>query len=108
MPRISFPRDGISTTLRISSFSQLISKSFNVENADVSVKHGYYEQFYVQIYSSEDYLIDLTSTFINLHNIAKEPNYEKRNAAKGLSYENCVLHNLLRQLSLHKWNVDEH
>ena len=49
---------------------------FNAENIDVSVKHGYYEQFYLQqlvsenvhfqIDSSEFYFIDLTSIYIDL------------------------------------------
>ena len=50
---------------------------FNAENIDVSVKHGYYEEFYLQqplsknvhfqIYSNEDYFIEMNSTFIDLN-----------------------------------------
>ena len=84
---------------------------FNAENVDVSVKHGYYEQFYpqqplsenvhFQIYSNEDYFIDLNSTFIDLNVIVKKSNNEKPGATEGLSYENCVLHNLFRQISVY-------
>jgi len=55
-----------------------------VEEIDLRVKHGYYEQFYplqpfsenvhFQIYSNEDCFIDLTSTFINLHVTVKKSN----------------------------------
>ena len=51
---------------------------------DGSIVHGYYEQFYpqqllseivhLQIYSSEDYFTDLTSTLIYLHEIVKKSN----------------------------------
>jgi hypothetical protein len=49
---------------------------FNAENVDVSVEHGYYEQFYPQqpssdnihsqIYSNEDYFMDMFLTLIDL------------------------------------------
>ena len=55
---------------------------FNHENVDVSVKHGYYEQFhpqqplseslYLQIFSSEDFFIVLSSTFIDLNIVVKK------------------------------------
>jgi len=55
---------------------------FNAQNVDVSLKHGYFERFYpqeplsdnfhFQIYSSEDYFIDLNSTFIDLHGTVKK------------------------------------
>ena len=71
----------------------------------MSVKHGYYEQFYpqnslsgyvdFQIYSSEDF-IDLTSIYIDLQVIVDESNIEIPNAVEGLSYENCVLNSLFR------------
>ena len=67
----------------------------NAENVVVSVKHGYYGQFYpqqplsenvhFQIYSNEDYFIDLTSTFIDLNVIVKKYNNEQPSAAVGLS-----------------------
>ena len=72
----------------------------------MSVKHVYYEQFYpkqplsknvhFQIYSSEDYFIDLNSTFIYFDVIVEKSNNEKPSAAEDLSYENCVLYNLFR------------
>ena len=50
----------------------------------MSIKHGYYEQFYpqkplsenvhFQIYSSENYFIDLISAFIDLQVIIKKSN----------------------------------
>ena len=53
----------------------------NSKNNNESVKHGYYEQFYpeqllseniyFQIYSNEDYFIDFSSTFTDLHMILK-------------------------------------
>ena len=74
----------------------------------MSVKHGYYEQFYPQqplsetknfeIYFSEDYFIDLTSKFIDLYVTVKKSNSEKPIAAERLSYEKSVLNNLCRQL----------
>ena len=61
---------------------------FNAENVDVSVKHGYYGQFYPQqplsenvhfpIYYSEDYFIDLNSRFIDLHVIFQKSNNENK------------------------------
>ena len=61
----------------------------------MKVKHGCYEQIYpqqplsesehFQIYSSEDYFIDLASTLIDLYVIAKTSNNEKLSAAEGLS-----------------------
>ena len=55
---------------------------FNAENVGVSVKHGYYEQFYpqkplsenihFQIYSNEDYFLDFSSRFIDLHLILRK------------------------------------
>ena len=59
------------------------------------------ENVYFQIYSSEYYFIDLTSTFIDLNVIIRKSNNEKPSAAEGLSYENCVLHNLFRQISVY-------
>ena len=64
----------------------------------MSVKFGCYEQFYqqqplsenihFQIYSSDEYFIDLTSTFIDLHVIVEKSKYEKPSVAEGLSYQN--------------------
>ena len=61
---------------------------FNAENIHVSVRHGYYEQFYpqqplsenlhFQIYSSEDYSIDLTSKIIDLHVMVKNLTIENQ------------------------------
>ena len=55
---------------------------FNAENVDVSVKHRYYKQFFpqpplsgnvhFQIFASEDYFMDFTSTFIDLHVIVEK------------------------------------
>ena len=74
---------------------------FNAENVDVSVKYGYYEQFYpqkpmsenvhYQTYSSNNYFIDLTATFLDLHTIVKKSNNEKPNAAWGFSYQYFAL-----------------
>ena len=44
--------------------------------------------------------IVLTSTFIDLNLIVKNSNSEKPSTPKGLSYENCVLHNLFMQMSV--------
>jgi hypothetical protein len=77
----------------------------------VSVKHGYYEQFYLQqplsengffqIYASEDCFIDLSSTFIDLCVIVKKFDHEKPSAAEELSYEKCVQHDLFRQITFY-------
>jgi len=66
---------------------------FSAENVDVSVKYGYYEQFHpqqqlsenvdFQIYSSEDHIINLTSTFIDVHLTIKKFNNENLRAAEG-------------------------
>jgi hypothetical protein len=71
----------------------------------------YYEQFYpqqklsesvhFQIDINEDYFIDFTSTFINLNVIVKKFSNEKPSIAEELSYENCLLHNLFRQISVY-------
>ena len=52
-----------------------------------------------QIYSSEGYFIDLTSHFKS-DKIVKKSNNGKPSAAKGLSYGNCVLHNLFMPISI--------
>jgi hypothetical protein len=75
---------------------------FNAENIDFSVKPEHFEQFYpqqtlfenihFQIYSNEDYFIDLTSIFIDLKAIVKKFNNDKPSAADGLSYEKCILY----------------
>ena len=84
---------------------------FNPEVVDVSVKHGYYEQFcpqqplsenmHFQICSSEGYFIDLNSTFIDLHLIVQKTTNEEPRVTVGISCENCVLHNLFRQISVY-------
>ena len=84
---------------------------FNAENVDLSSKQGYYEQFYpqkslsgtihFQIYSSEDYFMDFTSTFIHLLVVVRKSKNEKQSAAEELSYENCVLNNLFRQIRVY-------
>ena len=63
----------------------------------MSVKQGYYEQFYLQqplaenvhfqIYTSENYFIDLTSTLIDLRMIVKKYIEEKPTIAEGWRYE---------------------
>ena len=73
---------------------------FNAENVDVSVKHGYYEQFYpqqplsenvhFQIYSNEDYFIDLNSTFIDLNVIVKKSNNKKQVPPRGYLRKLCT------------------
>jgi len=84
---------------------------FNAENVDVSVKYGYYEQFHpqqplsenihFQIFSNEDYFIDLSSTFIDLNVVVKKKSDNTTpNAGDGLSYENCILHNLFKQINV--------
>ena len=84
---------------------------FNTENVDLSVKHGYYEQFYSQLlsenedfqtYSSEEDFIDLTSTIIDLQVIVKTSQNEKPSPAEELSHEYCVLNNLFKQKCLYK------
>jgi hypothetical protein len=81
----------------------------NHENVDVSVKHGYYEQFhpqpplsenlYLQIFSGEDFFIVLSSTFIDLNIVVKKKSDNQTPiATDGLSYKNCILHNLLKKL----------
>jgi hypothetical protein len=85
---------------------------FNAENVDVSVKHGYYEQFHpqqplsenihFQIFSNEDYFIDLSSTFIDLNVVVKKKSDNQTpSAVDGVSYENCILHNLFRQINVY-------
>ena len=85
-----------------------VNSSLNFSNAEhfnVSVKHGYYEQFYpqqplsenvpFQIYSSKDYFIDLTSAFLVLHVIVKKLTVKNQVQPRGYS----VMHNLHRQIS---------
>jgi hypothetical protein len=85
---------------------------FNAESVDVSVKHGYYEQFYpqqplsenihFQIYSNEDYFIDLSSTFIDLKVVVrKKSDNSPPSNVDGLSYENGILHNLFKQICVY-------
>ena len=59
------------------------------------------ENVYFQIYSSEEHVIDLTFTFIDLQVILKKSNNEKPSAAEGLLNEICVLHSLFRQISVY-------
>jgi hypothetical protein len=84
---------------------------FNAENVDVSVKYRYYEQFHPQqplsenipfkVFSNEDYFIDLSSKFIDLNVVVKKKSENTIPiASDGLSYENCILHNLFKQINV--------
>jgi hypothetical protein len=86
-----------------------------------SVKYGKYEQFHpqqplsgnihFQIFSNEDYFIDLSSTFIDLNVVVKKMSDNTTpTAANGLSYENCILQNLFKQINWDRhWamNIDQ-
>ena len=87
------------------SYPSIISSLslFNAENIDVSVRHGYCEQIYpkeplsetihFQIYSNEDYFVDMSSTFIDLHVVVKKSDNEMPILTDGIPYENFELHN---------------
>ena len=94
------------------------SSVFNAKNFGVSVKYGHYEQFYpqqslpenvhFQSYSSEDYFKDFTSTFLDLYVVVKKSNNKKPTSAEVSYYENCLLHNLFRQITVfYKWNIGD-
>ena len=104
--------NGICTTQGIPSISHFIFKSFQCRKCWCECKiHCYYEQFYTQqplcenirfqIYSKEDYFGDLSSTFIDLHVVVKKFDNKVSSLTYGISYENCVLHNLFRQISVY-------
>ena len=79
----------------------------------MSVKHGYYGQFYsqkslsenihFQIYSNKDYLIDLSSTLPDLRVVMrKKVRQSNSHLTDGLSYKNYILHNLFGQICVYK------